>query len=100
MADLQKVNPAVYELEVNADGTLNLPSEVRDRMGLQAGDTITLIESEDSLYIIPTMLLVPEFAEYMAALLKENDLTVSDLVSSKSEREKLFRERYGHLTAD
>jgi AbrB family looped-hinge helix DNA binding protein len=90
-----------YEVEVDADGKLILPVELREALGLQAGDTLRVIQTDDSLMLIPGRLLVPAFAEYMSKLLAEKGLTVSDLLASGEEiRDELFRERYGDLVSD
>ncbi|GIK66093.1 MAG: hypothetical protein BroJett018_38870 [Chloroflexota bacterium] len=90
-----------YEVEIGADGELSLPAELRESLGLQAGDSLKLIQTEDSLLMIPTRLLVPEFADYMSRLLAEQGVSVADfLAGAKGEREILFQELYGNLTTD
>jgi len=87
-----------YEVNVDAEGNLALPVELREALGLQAGDTLTLVQTEDHLLLIPKRLLVPEFADYLSKLLAEKGLTVSDLLASSEEiRDELFEERYGGL---
>jgi AbrB family looped-hinge helix DNA binding protein len=90
-----------YELNVDAEGNLVLPLELREALGLQAGDTLKVMQTEDHLLLIPKRLLVPEFADYMSKLLAEKGLTVSDLLASGEEiRDELFEERYGDLLSD
>jgi AbrB family looped-hinge helix DNA binding protein len=90
-----------YEVEVSAEGNLILPVELREALGLQAGDTLTLVQTDDNLLLIPKRLLVPEFATYMTKLLAEKGLAVADLLASGEEtRDELFRERYGDLLSD
>jgi AbrB family looped-hinge helix DNA binding protein len=90
-----------YEVEVSAEGNLILPVELRRALGLQAGDTLKLVQTDDNLLLLPRRLLVPEFADYMSRLLAEKGLTVADLLASGEEiREELFRERYGDLLSD
>lgn len=92
---------SVYEVEINAEGNLILPAELREALGLQVGDTLKLVQTEDNLLLIPRRLLVAEFAEYMSKLLAEKGLTVDDLLASGEEiRDELFRERYGDLLSD
>ncbi len=90
-----------YEVEIGADGELALPAELRESLGLQTGDSLKLIQTEDSLLLIPTRLLVPEFADYMSKLLAEQGLSVADfLAGAKEERAILFQELYGDLTTN
>jgi AbrB family looped-hinge helix DNA binding protein len=86
----------LYEVKVDAQGNLTLPVELREALGLQAGDTLKLLQTEDHLLLIPRRLLVPELADYMTRLLAEKGLTVGDLLASGEEiRGELFKERYG-----
>ena len=88
-----------YEVKVDAEGNLTLPMELRESLGLQIGDTLKVMQTDDYVLLIPKRLLVPEFAEYMSKLLAEKGLTVDDLLASGEEiRDDLFRERYGSLS--
>jgi AbrB family looped-hinge helix DNA binding protein len=88
-----------YEVNVDAEGNLSLPMELRESLGLQIGDTLKVMQTDDYVLLIPKRLLVPEFAEYMSKLLAEKGLTVDDLLASGEEiRDELFRERYGSLS--
>ena len=88
-----------YEVKVDAEGNLTLPMELRESLGLQIGDTLKVMQTDDYVLLIPKRLLVPEFAEYMSKLLAEKGLTVDDLLASGEEiRDELFRERYGGLS--
>jgi AbrB family looped-hinge helix DNA binding protein len=88
-----------YEVNVDAEGNLTLPMELRESLGLQIGDTLKVMQTDDYVLLIPKRLLVPEFAEYMSKLLAEKGLTVDDLLASGEEiRDELFRERYGSLS--
>ena len=88
-----------YEVNVDAEGNLTLPMELRESLGLQIGDTLKVMQTDDYVLLIPKRLLVPEFAEYMSKLLAEKGLTVDDLLASGEEiRDELFRERYGGLS--
>jgi AbrB family looped-hinge helix DNA binding protein len=88
-----------YEVNVDAEGNLTLPMELRESLGLQIGDTLKVMQTDDYVLLIPKRLLVPEFAEYMSKLLAEKGLTVDDLLASGEEiREELFQERYGSLS--
>jgi AbrB family looped-hinge helix DNA binding protein len=87
-----------YEINVDAKGNLTLPVELREALGLQAGDTLRVLQTEDHLLLIPRRLLLPEFADYLGKLLAEKGLTVDDLLASGEEiRDEIFRERYGDL---
>lgn len=91
---------ATYELEVSEQGALTLPAELRSALGLQAGDTVTLVHAEAGVFLIPTRLLMPEVAREMGRLLAEKGLTPASILQGLAEEgERLFKEQYGHLTA-
>jgi AbrB family looped-hinge helix DNA binding protein len=71
-----------YEVNVDAEGNLTLPMELRESLGLQIGDTLKIMQTDDYVLLIPKRLLVPKFAEYMSKLLAEKGLTVDDLPST------------------
>jgi AbrB family looped-hinge helix DNA binding protein len=88
-----------YEVNVDAEGNLTLPMELRESLGLQIGDTLKVMQTDDYVLLIPKRPLVPEFAEYMSKLVAQKGLTVDDLLASGEEiRDELFRERYGSLS--
>jgi AbrB family looped-hinge helix DNA binding protein len=89
-----------YELAVDENGALTLPTELREALGLQTGDTITLIQGDSEIWMMPTRLLMPEIAREMEHLLAQKGLTADDLLAGlAAEREKLFKEQYGDLAA-
>lgn len=91
----------MYEVEVNEEGNLVLPAELRESLGLQAGDMLRLVQTDENLLLIPRRLLVPEFADFMSKLLAEKGLTVDDLLASGEDiRDELFQERYSDLAVD
>lgn len=91
----------MYEVEVNEEGNLVLPAELRESLGLQAGDMLRLVQTDENLLLIPRRLLVPEFADFMSKLLAEKGLTVDDLLASGEDiRDELFQERYSDLAAE
>jgi AbrB family looped-hinge helix DNA binding protein len=85
-----------YELHVDADGNLALPKALREALGLQTGDTVKVMQTDDHVLLIPKRLLVPAFADYMSKLLAEKGLTLDDLLAESEDiRDDLFQERYG-----
>lgn len=87
-----------YELNIGEQGEIIVPEALRTAMGLHAGDTIMAIQDEDGVIMIPSRLLVPEFAGYLSGLLAERGLSVDDLILSGEDiRDALFQERYGDL---
>jgi bifunctional DNA-binding transcriptional regulator/antitoxin component of YhaV-PrlF toxin-antitoxin module len=89
-----------YKLQVSEDGTLTLPPELRAAMGIETGDTLTLIQGEGEVWFIPTRLLMPELAKEMEKLMAEKGLTLDDMLAGLAEEgEKLFKEQYGDIAS-
>lgn len=88
-----------YNLEINEDGYLNLPKQLLDFMGVQIGDSMTVLADEDGVLFLPSRLFVLEIADIASQLLIEKELTVRDILAGlDEERERLFKERYRELT--
>lgn len=89
-----------YEVSIDEEGSLKLPAELRSSLGLQNGDTLTFIQNDDEIWVMPTRLLTPELARQMEQLMAEKDLSTEDLLAGLTvERERLFKEQYGDLAA-
>lgn len=90
-----------YEISVNESGDLTLPQALRDALGLQVGDTLRVMETDNHFMLIPKRLMVPAFADYFSTLLEAKGLTVNDLLDSgESIRDALFAERYGDVDSE
>jgi bifunctional DNA-binding transcriptional regulator/antitoxin component of YhaV-PrlF toxin-antitoxin module len=94
-------NVQTYEIQLDADGKLALPVELRAALGMNEGDIVTLVTSGQSVSLIPTRLIVPEVAERITQIMKEEGVTLDDLLNDLDEqKEFLFQERYGHLLSE
>jgi AbrB family looped-hinge helix DNA binding protein len=87
-----------FEIQLGADGRILLPEELRATLGMNEGDMLTLITSGQTVSLVPTRLIVPEVAERITQMMREEGITLEDLLTNLDEqKEQLFRERYGHL---
>jgi bifunctional DNA-binding transcriptional regulator/antitoxin component of YhaV-PrlF toxin-antitoxin module len=94
-------NVQTYEIQLDADGKLALPAELRAALGMSEGDIVTLVTSGQSVSLVPTRLIVPEVAERITQIMKEEGVTLDDLLNDLDEqKELLFRERYGHILSE
>ena len=90
-----------YEISIDEEGSFKLPPELRSSLGLQNGDTLTLIQGEGEIWVMPTRLITPELANQMEDLMTEKNLSADDLLDGLVvERERLFKEQYGDLAAN
>ena len=81
-------------VQVRKRGVLTLPAAVRDKYGIQEGDTFRLIDLDGILVLTPMVTMVPELAREIERARLEAGLTVEELLSNLREQ----RERYGQET--
>lgn len=92
MTDIQ------YDLEVGENGTVQLPLELQQLLGVHTGDRVALIKTENGFVFLPRRLVTPEIASQIGQMMSEAGITLADLLAHlDTESEKLFQERYGHL---
>ncbi len=78
------------------DGTVTLPVDLREKLGLQRGDLVSVVETPDGLLLTSRRVAIErELAEVDAAL-REHGLSLDEVVESGREiRAELVKERYG-----
>jgi len=82
-------------VQVRQRGTLTLPAELREKYGIQAGDTFRLVDLDGILVLTPMVPMVPELAREIERLRVESGLSIDQLlVSLREQRERYHEERY------
>lgn len=90
-----------YEIQVDEHGNFAVPEALRETLGLQTGDLLTVLQDENGLLMIPTRLVLPEVAERITHLLTEAGLTVADLLAGLDEAgDEIYQETYGNVTTN
>lgn len=85
-------------VQVRQRGTMTLPVDVRQRYGIQEGDTYQLVDLDGILVLVPMTPMVPELAREIERGRIEAGLTTEEmLVSLREQREKYVAEKYGDL---
>lgn len=83
-------------VQVRDRGQFTIPAEIRREMGIQEGDVFTLIRLGETLIATRKRLVAPEVAEAIEALMREERITLEDLLEGlEEERRKYVEERYG-----
>lgn len=91
----------VETLQVRQRGTLTLPSTLREKYGIQTGDTFSLVDLDGMFVLTPMVPMVPELAREIERLRQAAGLTVEDLLTGlREQREKYYRERYAEDAAN
>jgi bifunctional DNA-binding transcriptional regulator/antitoxin component of YhaV-PrlF toxin-antitoxin module len=71
-------------------GVLTLPAELREKYGIQPGDTFRLVDLDGVFVLTPMVPMVPELAREIERARREAGLTTDDLLRTLRE----LRERY------
>lgn len=83
-------------VQVSRRGNITLPSNIRQKYGIQPGDTLSLIDLDGVFVLSPLESLVPELAREIEKVRLEAGVDTSELLQAlREERSRYVRERYG-----
>jgi AbrB family looped-hinge helix DNA binding protein len=86
-------------VQVRDRGVLTLPAELREKYGIQSGDTFRLVDLDGMFVLTPMVPMVPELAYEIERARIEAGLSTDDLLRSlREQRERYRREKYGDTT--
>lgn len=81
---------------VQKKGQVTIPAEMRDRLGLKEGDLVAFTETPDGILISPQEVLAMRALDRIGAVLKEQGISLDELMESgREERGKIIAEKYG-----
>ncbi len=63
-------------------GQVTIPLEIREKLGLEPGDMIAFIETDQGILISPQEMVAMEALDKMGELLKEKGITLEELIDS------------------
>lgn len=87
-------------LKVGEDGQVILPSEVRQRLGVDRGGTVALIETDAGVLIAREETIALAALDRIGAALAEQGVTLEELIESgREERAALIQERAGRQSS-
>jgi len=82
-------------LQVRQRGTVTLPADLREKYGIQPGDTFRLVDLDGIFVLTPMVTMVPELAREIERARREAGLSVEELLSGlREQRERYYRENY------
>jgi AbrB family looped-hinge helix DNA binding protein len=82
-------------IQVRQRGTITLPAELREKYGIQQGDTFQLVDLDGVFVLTPMVPLVPELAREIERLRLEAGLSTVDLLDAlREQRERYYREHH------
>ncbi len=81
---------------VQEKGQVTIPTEIRKKLGLKKGDYVAFVETEKGVVIAPREVIAMEALEKIGAALKEQGITLEELMERGHElRGELIKEKYG-----
>ena len=81
---------------VQEKGQVTIPTDIRKKLGLKKGDYVAFVETENGVLIAPREVVAMEALEKIGAMLKEQGITLEELMESGHEvRGELVKEMYG-----
>ncbi len=82
-------------VQVRQRGTLTLPAELRQKYGIEAGDTFRLIDLDGLFVLTPMVPMVPELAREIERIRVEAGLDTTELLQAlREERVRYEQARY------
>lgn len=83
-------------LRVEDDGRLTLPPDLRRKLGLKRGDSVSVVETPDGLLLTSEALLADRDFDLVDAELRKQGLSLDELIEPGREiRGELLKEMYG-----
>jgi AbrB family looped-hinge helix DNA binding protein len=81
-------------IQVRQRGTVTLPAEIRQKYGIQEGDSFRIIDLDGILVLTPMVMMVPELAREIERARLEAGLSIDDLLTAlREQRAKYNAER-------
>jgi len=82
-------------VQVRQRGTLTLPAELREKYGIEPGDTFRLVDLDGIFVLTPMVPMVPELAREIERARIEAGLSIEELLANlREQREQYYRENY------
>ncbi|MCR4407536.1 MAG: AbrB/MazE/SpoVT family DNA-binding domain-containing protein [Anaerolineae bacterium] len=82
-------------VQVRQRGTLTLPAELREKYGIEPGDTFRLVDLDGIFVLTPMVPMVPELAREIERARIEAGLSIEELLTNlREQREQYYRENY------
>jgi len=82
-------------VQVRQRGTLTLPAELREKYGIEPGDTFRLVDLDGIFVLTPMVPMVPELAREIERARSEAGLGIEELLANlRQQRERYYRENY------
>ena len=83
-------------IQVRSRGVITLPSELREKYGIESGDIFRLVDLDGVFVLTPIVPMVPELAREIERIRLEAGLSTEELLQGlREQRERYNQEKYG-----
>lgn len=83
-------------IQIRKRGVVTIPSEMREKYGIQEGDTYQLVDMDGIFVLTPMMPMVPDLTREIERFRREAGVSMEDLMQGlREERERYHEEHYG-----
>lgn len=83
-------------VQIRQRGTLTLPSNIRQKYGIEPGDTFRIVDLDGIFILTPMVPMVPELAKEIEKMREEAGFSTEEmLLTLREQREKYNIEQYG-----
>jgi AbrB family looped-hinge helix DNA binding protein len=87
-------------IQIRKRGVVTLPAELRQKYGIEEGDTFRLIDFDGIFVLTPMVPMVPELAREIEKMRLEAGLSIQELLEGLREQRARYHEgRYGRDTS-
>jgi AbrB family looped-hinge helix DNA binding protein len=82
-------------VQIRSRGVMTLPAELREKYGIQAGDSFRVVDLDGIFVLTPMVPMVPELAREIERARREAGLSVKQLLEGlREQREQYHNEHY------
>jgi AbrB family looped-hinge helix DNA binding protein len=83
-------------VRIQEKGQVTIPTEIRKKLGLKRGDLVAVMETPEGVFITPQQVVATKALDSIGDILKEQGLTLEELVASGRDiRTDFIQETYG-----
>ncbi len=83
---------AAYTVRLRERGQITLPQSVRNNLAVDTGDTLNLVQIDDILLLSPRQALIPKLSQEFTELMKEEGLSLAELLQGLEEERRLIQQ--------
>lgn len=86
-----------FTVRLRERGQITLPQPVRDRLAVDTGDTLNLVQIDDIILLSPRQAMIPKLSQEFTALMEEEGVSLAELLQGlEEERTLIWQERYAN----